>query len=169
MSEFRQLSGAEGLEKIGSLMEDHDIVMLVTTGENGSFDSRPMAVHIKDFDGTVWFLSPKASGKVREIQEDSHVALIFADPSNAKYISAKGRAHVNQDRAKIHELWNSMYKAWFPAGEDDPNIVVLRVDITEADYWEASASRVVRSIKYLAAAATGGSVDVGEAGKVVLT
>jgi general stress protein 26 len=169
MSDFKQLSGKEGIDKIGSLIADHHIVMLVTAASDGTFDSRPMAVHVKDFDGTVWFLTPHASEKINEIQEDSHVTLIFSDPSNAKYVSAKGRAHISKDRAKIHELWNSMYKAWFPEGEDDPNIAVLRIDISEADYWEASSSRIVRGVKYLAAAATGGKVDVGEAGKVVLT
>ena len=169
MSEFKQLSGEEGLKKIGSLIKGIPIAMLVTTGSDGSFDSRPMAVHTKDFDGTVWFLTPKDSGKVHEIQEDSHATLVFSDSSNAKYVSAKGRAHITQNSAIIHELWNAMYKAWFPAGEDDPNIAVLHVDITEAEYWEASSSRIVRGVKYLAAAVTGGSTDVGEAGKVVLT
>jgi general stress protein 26 len=169
MSEFKQLSGSEGMEKIGSLIADHRIVMLVTAASDGSFDSRPMAVHVKDFDGTVWFLTPKDSGKIHEIKDDSHVTLIFSDQSDAKYVSAKGRARLVEDRAKIHKLWNPMYKAWFPQGEEDPNIAVLRVDIAEAEYWEASPSRIVRSIKYLAAAATGGSVAVGEAGKVVLT
>jgi general stress protein 26 len=169
MSEFKELTGAEGLSKIGSLIKDHAIVMLVTTARDGSLESRPMAVHIKEFDGTIWFLTPQNSGKIYEIADDSHVTLVFSDPSNAKYVSAKGRAQVSYERAKIHELWNPMYKAWFPDGENDPNIAVLRVDITEAEYWEANASRIVRGIKYLAAAATGGSIDVGEAGKVVLT
>jgi general stress protein 26 len=169
MSEFKQLTGTEGLKKIGSLIEGIPIAMLVTAGPNGTFDSRPMATHVKDFDGTFWFLTPRDSGKVHEIADDSHATLVFSDAANARYISAKGRAHVNQDRARIHQLWNPMYKAWFPAGEDDPNIAVLRVDISEAEYWEASSSRIVRGIKYIAAAATGGSVDVGEAGKVVLT
>ena len=61
-----------------------------------------------------------------------------------------------------------MYKAWFPQGEDDPAIAVLRVDITEAQYWEASSSKLVRGLKYLAAAATGGKVDLGETGTVDL-
>jgi general stress protein 26 len=59
-----------------------------------------------------------------------------------------------------------MYKAWFPKGEDDPEIAVLRVDITEADYWEASSSKLVMKAKYLAAAVTGGSVPVGESGHI---
>ncbi len=59
-----------------------------------------------------------------------------------------------------------MYKAWFPEGEDDPQITVLRVDIHEAQYWEASSSKLIFGIKYLAAAVTGGEVNVGESGSV---
>ena len=168
MSDFKQRSGPKGVEKIGYLIKDIHIAALVTAASDGSFDSRPMGVQTKDFDGTVWFLTRNESGKVHEIRDDSHVTLIFANPASSKYVSAKGRAHVNHDRGKIHELWSPMYKAWFPKGEGDPEIAVLRVDVTEADYWEASSSRIVRSVKYLAAAATDGAVDVGEAGKVVL-
>ena len=65
-------------------------------------------------------------------------------------------------------MWNPMYKAWFPGGEEDPSIAVLRVDVTEAEYWEASSSRLVRGAKYLAAAVTGGQTNLGEQGKVDL-
>ncbi len=166
MSEFEQLSGPEGLKKIGSLIQDIRFAMLTTAAEDGSFDSRPMATQKKEFDGTLWFLTAIDSNKVSEIRDDSHVTLVYADPSNAKYVSVKGRAFVNKDREKIHELWNPMYKAWFPGGEEDPQVSVLRVDVTEAEFWEASDSKLVRSIKYLAAAVTKGSVDVGEYGKV---
>lgn len=166
MKEPQELNGQEGLEKIGSLIKDIRFAMLTTVAADGTFDSRPMATQDKEFDGTIWFLTSNDSRKVSEIAEDSHVALIYADPGNAKYVTVKGRAHVSHDQQRIHELWNPMYKAWFPEGEDDPQIRVLRVDVTEAEFWEASDSKIVRSIKYLAAAATKGSVDVGEYGKV---
>jgi len=166
MSEFQELYGTEGLKKIGDLIKDIRMAMLTTAAPDGSFDSRPMATQqMEDFDGTVWFLTQAGSGKLEEIADDSHVSLIYADSANAKYVTVKGFATVGRDRAKIRELWNSMYKAWFPEGEDDPSIRVLRVDVTEAQYWEASSSKLVRGVKYLAAAVTGGKVDVGEAGK----
>jgi general stress protein 26 len=167
MSEYKELSGPEGLKKIGELIKDIRIAMLTTVAPDGSLDSRPMATQeIQEFDGTVWFLSGRNSVKVPEIQQDAHVTLVYANPDDSKYVAAKGRARVMNDRAKIHELWNPMYKAWFPKGEDDPEICVLCMDITEAQYWDASSSKLVMGIKYLAAAATGGKVDVGEAGKV---
>jgi general stress protein 26 len=168
MSELKQMSGKAGLEKIGSLIQDIRIAMLTTISKDGSFDSRPMATQKTEFDGTVWFLTRRESEKVQEIENDSHVALLYADPSNSKYVSMKGRAQISADRSKIHELWNPMYKAWFPEGKDDPQINVLRVDVSEAEFWEASSSKLVRGIKYLAAAASGGRVDVGETGKVTI-
>jgi len=166
MKEPQELSGREGLEKIGSLIRDIRFAMLTTIAPDGSVDSRPMATQKTEFDGTVWFLTANDSRKVSEIAQDAHVALVYADPGNANYITVKGRASVSHDQAKIHELWNPMYQAWFPEGEDDSQIRVLRVDVTEAEFWEASDSKVVRSIKYLAAAVTKGSVDIGEYGKV---
>jgi general stress protein 26 len=167
MSEYQELSGPDGLKKIGGLIKDIRITMMTTVAADGSLDSRPMATQKTDeFDGTVWFLTRHESGKVDEIEQDAHVTLAYADPSDSIYVSAKGRASVSSDRAKIHELWNPMYKAWFPQGEDDPQITVLRVDITEAQYWEASSSKLIMGAKYLAAAVTGGKVSVGESGKV---
>jgi general stress protein 26 len=167
MSEFKQLSGTEGLTKIRDLIKGIRIAMLTTAAPDGSFDNRPMAAQrAEEFDGTLWFLTRGESGKVEEIEEDMHVSLIYSDTDDSKYVTVKGLASVSKDRAKIRELWNPMYKAWFPEGEDDPSISVLRVDVQEAEYWEASSSRLVRGVKYLAASVTGGKVDLGEAGRV---
>lgn len=169
MSETKHLSGREGLTKIGDFIQDIRMCMMTTAAPDGSFDARPMATQVPDdFNGTLWFLTPNASGKVAEIKQDDHISLLYADKGDSKYLTVKGRASVSRDKAKIHELWNSIYKAWFPEGENDPNIAVLAVEITEAEYWEASSSRLVRGIKYLAAAATGGKVDVGEAGTITV-
>ncbi len=168
MPEQKHLSGEEGKAKIGELIKSIRIAMLTTAATDGSFDSRPMATQETDFDGTVYFLTREESGKVQEIKADSHVSLVYANPGDSKFVSAKGRASVSKDRAKIHELWNPMYKAWFPDGEQDSHIAVLRVEITEAQYWEASSSKLLRGLKYVAAAATGGKVDLGATGSVDL-
>jgi general stress protein 26 len=168
MSEVKVLSGPEGRKKIGELIKDVRICMLTTAGSDGSFDSRPMATQETDFDGTVYFLTRHDSGKVNEIENDAHVSLIYADPSNHNYVAAKGKAQISRDKEKIDELWNPMFKAWFPEGKDDPNIAVLRVEVDEANYWEASSSKLVFGVKYLARAITGGGVDVGEQCKVLV-
>jgi hypothetical protein len=44
----------------------------------------------------------------------------------------------------------------------------MSVEVSEADYWEASSSKIVMMAKYAVAAATGGKVEVGEAGHMVV-
>jgi general stress protein 26 len=166
--DYRELSGEAGLKKIAELLKGVRIAMVTTLARDGSISARPMAVQDKTFDGKLWFLTRINSEKVDEIQQDQHVTLTLTDTSDAKYLTLKGRASVNQDRARINELWSSMYNAWFPKGQSDPEIAVLRVDVTEAEYWQASSSSLVRSAKYLAAAVTGGKTSVGEAGHVLV-
>jgi general stress protein 26 len=165
---YQELSGPEGLKKIGELIKGIHIAMMTTVATDGSMSSRPMAVQDKPFDGTLWFLTRVDSAKVGEIAKDQDVTLTFAEPKDSKYLALKGIAAVSQDRARIKELWNPMYKAWFPKGEDDPEIAVLSVEISEGDYWEASSSKLVMMAKYAFAAATGGKVEVGEAGHVLV-
>ena len=168
MSEVNTLHGQEGIAKIGELIKDIRICMMTTAAADGSFDSRPMATQKTEFDGTLWFLTRGESGKVAEIKTDDHIGLMYSDPKDSNYVTVKGRATVSRDQARIKELWNPMYKAWFPEGEDDPAITVLKVEVTEAHYWEASSSKIIFGMKYLAAAVTGGKVDVGKQGEVLV-
>jgi len=164
--EVQQLSGKEGIEKIGELVKNIRIAMMSTVGENGVVRSRPMATQDEPFNGTLWFLTRASSGKIANISRDQHVTLDYSDPDHNKYITLRGTATLSQDRAKIKELWSVMYKAWFPEGEDDPDIAVMRVEVAEGEYWEANSSKIVMGIRYVAAAVTGGQVSVGEAGHV---
>jgi general stress protein 26 len=165
---YEELSGETGKKKVAELVKDIRIAMMTTVANDGTMSSRPMAVQNTPFNGTLWFLTRDSSEKVDELQDDSHVTLAFADTSSSKYISLKGRASVSKDKAKIHELWNPLYKAWFPNGEDDPQIAVLRVEVTEGDFWEASSGKLVQLAKYAYAAATGGKVELGKAGHVAV-
>ena len=167
-SKYQELSGQDGLKKIAELTKGIHIAMMTTVAHDGSMSSRPMAVQDKPFTGALWFLTSSTSGKVDEVNQDQHVTLTFAEPSDSKYLTLKGRASVSRDRTKIKELWNPMYRAWFPKGPDDPEVAVLRVDVHEGDYWEASSSKIVMRAKYLAAAVTGGEVPVGASGHVTV-
>jgi general stress protein 26 len=163
---YHELEGSTAREKVAELVKGIHIAMMTTMSEDGTMSSRPMAVQNSPFDGTLWFLTRSTSGKIDEIQHDSDVTLTFAEPKDSKYVALKGKAALSRDKEKIKELWNPMYKAWFPKGEDDPEIAVLRVDVHVGNYWEASSSRLVVMAKYAFAAATGGKLPVGEAGSL---
>ena len=158
-NDFHELRGEEGLKKIAGLLKGIHIAMINTVASDGSISSRPMAVQDKTFDGKLWFLTRVSSEKVDEIQQDQHVTLTLADTSNAKYLVLKGRASVNQDRAKIKELWSPFAKAWFDSS-DDPNIRVLKIAPDDAEIWD-TPGKLVTTVKMLAAAATDTRPDIG--------
>ncbi len=157
----------ESIRKISDLIHGIRIAMLTTTGTDGSLHSRPMATQEKIFDGVLWFLTGLHSGKIYEIRSDAEVALTYVDGKHT-FLSLSGRATVSTDRAKIEELWNPMYEAWFPQGKDDPEISVLRVDVDRAEYWDAPANAIVRNVQILARAITGGKTPVGDHATVSL-
>ena len=162
------LSREEGLKKVGELISEIQIAMLTTVSPDGSLHSRPMATHKEEpFQGELYFLTGAHTGKVDEVENDSEVNLQYVDPKHT-YVALTGRASIVNDRSLIDRLWNPSYKAWFPQGKDDPEIRVLRVQVEGAEYWEAPSSAVVRNVKILARAVTGGKTPVGEHARVSL-
>jgi len=161
------LNSEEGIDRIAGMIKDIQIAMLTTVGADGTLHSRPMATQRTPFNGELLFLTGEDSGKVHEIEQDSEVALTYVDPKHT-FLSLSGRASLSNDRGLIGELWNPSYKAWFPEGKDDPGIRVLRVRVEQAEYWEAPSNAVVRNVKILARAVTGGRTPVGEHARVAM-
>ena len=160
-------SREEAIGKLAELIKDIHIAMLTTVAADGSLHSRPMATQNTPFNGEVVFLTREDSPKVDEIKQDAQVSLCYSD-AKSSFVTLTGRAALSNDRALIAALWNPMYKAWFPEGEADPKIRVLRVQVDQAEYWDAPASALARKVQVLARAATGGKTSVGDHAKVNL-
>ncbi len=46
-----------------------------------------------------------------------------------------GRCELVRDHVKAKQLWKPVYDTWFPKGIDDPNLILLKVQVQAADYW----------------------------------
>ena len=101
------------------------------------------------------------SGKVHEIEDDQHVNLSYAEPSEQKYVSVSGRARINRDRAKIEELWSAPLKAWFPKGVEDPDIALLQIESDDRILGRAF-DKMVHLVGMVKATITGQSYEPGE-------
>lgn len=157
----------DSIEKLNGLIKDVKIAML-TTIDGGGLRSRPMATQETEFDGDLWFMTSSETHKTNEIEKDSRVNVSYSSPSDNTYVSVSGSASIITDRAKIEELWNPIYKAWFPKGLDDPTICLLKVSVEQAEYWDSSSSTLVQIAGFLKAVVTGQRADGGDHGKVNL-
>ena len=151
----------DATQKLKTLIKDIQFAMLTTRHADETLHSRPMAgVQFED-NGTIWFFTGKHSGKVHEIQEDQQVNLAYSEPSKSEYVSVSGRASLVEDKAKAAELWNPMYRAWFPKGLEDPELALLKVEIDTAEYWDSHSSKLVHLVGFAKAILTGQPYKAG--------
>lgn len=157
----------ESVEKLNGLIKDVEIAML-TTFDDGVLRSRPMQTQEADFDGDLWFFTNTNTHKTDEIEKDNRVNVSYASPTKNTYVSVSGTASLVSDREKIEELWNPILTAWFPKGLDDPTLILLKVSVEQAEYWDAASSTIVKVAGLVKALVTGEPAGGGDHGKVNL-
>ena len=86
----------------------------------------------------------------------------YADPGQQNYVSLSGHATLVQDQTVIDAHWSDILTTWFPRGKDDADTAMLRVDVTQAEYWDAPNSAWVHAYGYVKAKLTGASPEAGE-------
>lgn len=143
-------------DRIGSMR----FAMFTTRDQKGHLVSQPMTKQQVDDEGALWFYTRTTAELWENIVHEPEVNLSFADPDNSNWVSVSGRAERVVDRNRIHELWNSMVQAWFPAGPEDEHVVLVRVIPHAAEYWDANDSKMVRMFAMAKAAVTGNTPDM---------
>ena len=156
-------------EKLWNLIKAIKFAMFTTRHGNGHLHSRPMTTQNGkiDEDTSLWFFMSRRSEIVADIAHEPAVSLAYADTDADDYVSVSGQARVVDDMAKKRQLWNKMTEAWFPGGIDDPDLALVQVSITHADYWKAKDSKLTQVFKMAKAAVTGHPpADISEHGRV---
>ena len=165
----KNLQNKEALEKFKELAMDIRTCMFITNTHNQDEHTRPMATMEVEDDGTLWFFTNIRSLKVDEIKKEREVHLTYAQPGKEKYLDVWGIATVTQDKQQIKDKWSPIVKAWFPEGQDDPNLCLLKVKPTDVYYWQASTGSMIQFFKMAVAAATGKpSIAEGKEGKLAV-
>jgi general stress protein 26 len=141
----------ELLERI----RDIKFAMLTTESESGFLHSRPMATLEATEAGAFWFFTGKSSLKVHEIEHDARVNLAYVSGDGDTCVSVAGEARVVEDAAKAKTLWTPFMRAWFPKGQEDPELVLLRVDVDEAEYWDVKSKKMTTLIRFAKSIAGG--------------
>jgi general stress protein 26 len=127
-------------EKIGEV----DIAMFTTLSPEGNPHSRPMSTMNIDENGILWFFTSQFSKKANEIIGNNSVNLSYTNPESQVFVSISGKAEIIHDKKLKQELWTPVLKVWFPLGVKDPDLRLIRIFITEAEYWDAGSNKMVQ-------------------------
>lgn len=87
-------------QKVNSLMKEIRVAMM-STRHGDSIFSRPMAMQDTEFEGTLYFLTSKKTGKCDDLQTYPKVNLAFSHPGKNNYVSLSGVAELVDDRDKV--------------------------------------------------------------------
>lgn len=164
----KNLNSKEAVEKLQALIKDIGTCMFFTNIQTGIHNSRPMAVMEVDMNGNIWFFTNRQSAKVKDIEKDSLVHLVFANPSKDSYLDLRGRASIEHDRKSIEDKWNPIIKAWFPEGKNDPDLCLIKVKTDEAHYWDRDSTKMVAMLKIAVSVVTGKQLEEGVHGDLLV-
>lgn len=164
----KNLNSKKAVVKLQSLINDIGTCLFFTNTKTGIHNTRPMAVIEVDMNGNLWFFTNQQSAKVKDIEKDSHVHLVFANPSKDSYLDLRGRASIEQDRKSIEDKWNPIIKAWFPEGKNDPDLCLIKVKTDEAHYWDTDNTKMVEMLKIAASVVTGKQLAEGVHGDLLV-
>jgi general stress protein 26 len=139
-------------------------VMLTTLDEDGGIYSCPMTLQ-QATDGTLWFFTSTTTPTAQAVERDGRAAVALMDGDDF-FASVYGAASLVTDRARMRELWNTAVKAWFPQGVEDPQLVLLRLDVERGEYWDADQNSLLKMFEIGKALATGRRPQIGETGSL---
>ena len=153
------------------LIKDTRPAMFTTRhSHNGHLHASPMTTQNADIDADdcLWFFMSRRSGTASDLVGEVDVNVSYANHGSDSYVSVSGRARIVDNPAKARALWSKMADAWF-SGPDDPDLALVRVDITHAHYWDVKESKLVQLYEMAKAAFTGKPpTELGESGEVRL-
>ena len=168
-----ELPTEKKLEQLYELIDGIEIAMLTTRRADGSLVSRPMATQTRRAGTDLWFMTSVESEKIDELVAEPQVNLGYYKDSTREYVSVSGIAHVTQDKAMIHELYQPDWKAWLgdqgddrDGGPNDPRIALIEVQAQSAVYMKADRPRAVALFSLVKGMLTGEPAKMGDEGQL---
>jgi general stress protein 26 len=135
-------------QHLHDLLEGFDEGMFTTRTEAGALRSRPMALAEVTGQNELFFCTSASSPKIAEIEGDPRVNVALQKGN--RFVSMSGNAVVRKERDLVDRLWKEAWRVWFPEGKDDPDLCIVEVRPSEAEFWDNHGAR---GLKYLFEAA----------------
>lgn len=125
-------------KKVIELMKQLDFCMMVTTDGRGTHHTRPMSNNREvEFDGDSWFFAYEDSNKIKQLQTDANVSLIYQGDGMI-FMHLYGTASIVRQKAILEKHWQKELEMWFPKGLETPGVCLIHVKAAKVQYWHKS-------------------------------
>lgn len=123
------------LKTLAEKMKNLDFCMMITQDGRNSLHSRPMSNNGKvEYDGNSWFFTNEDTHKVRQIEADPKVSLMY-QTDDMLFIECYGHASIIRQKGIMEEKWLDELTQWFPQGIETPGLCLIKVAATRVQFW----------------------------------
>lgn len=103
--------------------------------DSDSTTAAPMSAQLdEDVTGMIWFFTSRQS----RFAELGPVTATLAAKGHDLFARFDGTLAVETDQARFEKQWSNFVAAWFPGGKEDPDILMLRMDLGDAAIWDGN-------------------------------
>ena len=93
----------------------------------------PMTAQLdKDADATIWFFTHRD----HPLAKMGPATATFAGKGHDMFARFTGTLSEETSRERTDKQWSPVIEAWFD-GKDDPNLLMLRMDLGQAEIWNS--------------------------------
>jgi general stress protein 26 len=125
--------------------------------EGGHVHAEPMTAQLdRDAHHAIWFYCARTN----RVAGGGRAMAQFTGKGHEVFACLSGTLSEETDPTVFDKHWSKPVEAWFAGGRNDPQAMMLRFDIDDAEVWVADLS-IAGKFKLL----TGGDIRSEEAGK----
>jgi general stress protein 26 len=154
------------VDRIWEVIEKARVCMMATQFDDG-LRVRPVVTLPVRAENAILCLTDRRGLNDDDIEIAPEVYLTFVYPDENVYLALTGEVFVSMDPDEARELWTHKEEAWW-SGRDDPNLLVMRVELWRAEMWDGPANCAIADFQFAKARMFGTKADLGETHKVTL-
>ncbi|QZD89861.1 pyridoxamine 5'-phosphate oxidase family protein [Qipengyuania aurantiaca] len=118
--------------KFWKALDDSPFLFLQLDGDSSS--AVPMSPQLdKDANSSIWFFTHTKS----DFCKLGPATATFAGKGHEMFARFQGNLVKETSQERFDQFWNNFVEAWYDGGKDDPDIFFMRMDLGDAEIWNA--------------------------------
>jgi general stress protein 26 len=109
------------------VMREARYCTLITIGDGGQPQARIVDPLIAEAEGSIWIATNPLTRKVKEIERDSRVTLMFFNAAANEYVTVHARATMVTDAARKAAHWKPEWRPFYKEQTRGPDFMVFEV------------------------------------------
>jgi general stress protein 26 len=130
----------EAIRKSLELVEQSNIALLGTNGDDGYPQIKAMLVPDHEGLQRIWFSTNTSSRRIEQLRRDPKACVYFVDFNVWQGLMLVGKMEILQDPDSRRRFFHPGDEKYYPLGVEDPDYSVLRFTAEWGNYYHALAN-----------------------------